>query len=287
MTFVRGLCLTVSSVVFVKVPQLSIGGAGSGAAMHFHTAAFNALLFGRKQWYLEPPWSVLARMKDARYHTRPVRISPLDWLRSVDRFEGHVATARSAGSTGGISGDSGGGGGDGGGPSAAPPLRAFVQRPGDVIFVPRKWNHATVNLGEAVCVATQGLCSSRHALLPPYHDGGNGDGDSDGEGDGGEDDNAPPPPPYAVRLPPLFYGGTVGTPAEAGARHDTGDEGEDPGSKRENGHGGSEGGVEEVEVEWKLIRGGVSGDGASGNVLGAYERFQQSRSPTRTVIELQ
>jgi hypothetical protein len=33
-----------------QVPQLSVGGAGAGAAMHYHSAAWNALLFGRKQW---------------------------------------------------------------------------------------------------------------------------------------------------------------------------------------------------------------------------------------------
>lgn len=35
--------------------QLFAGGAGSGASMHFHSAAYNALFFGTKHWLLLPP----------------------------------------------------------------------------------------------------------------------------------------------------------------------------------------------------------------------------------------
>jgi hypothetical protein len=125
-------------------------------------------------------------------------------------------------------------------------MRAFVQQPGDVVFVPRKWNHATLNLGEAVCVATQGLCSYRHARLPPHH------------GSGGD--------AYAVRLPPLLYALPV---EEQGQRQELVNE-------RANGR-------EAAELE--LARGGASGDGAGGNVLGNRERFQQSRAPTRSVYD--
>jgi hypothetical protein len=35
--------------------QLSIGGRGSGAALHRHSAAWNMLVYGRKKWYISAP----------------------------------------------------------------------------------------------------------------------------------------------------------------------------------------------------------------------------------------
>ena len=36
--------------------QLFLGGTGSGVGFHHHGAAMNAILFGRKQWWLLPPY---------------------------------------------------------------------------------------------------------------------------------------------------------------------------------------------------------------------------------------
>ena len=45
--------------------QLAIGGARSGAPLHYHKAALNTLVYGRKAWWLAPP-------RDAAYSSTPV-----------------------------------------------------------------------------------------------------------------------------------------------------------------------------------------------------------------------
>lgn len=35
--------------------QFYLGPAGSGAPMHFHRGAWNALIHGRKHWLVQPP----------------------------------------------------------------------------------------------------------------------------------------------------------------------------------------------------------------------------------------
>jgi hypothetical protein len=93
-------------------PELYVGGPGSGAPMHFHGDALNSLMFGRKAWFLEPPAA-------AEYST----VSAADYVALL--LPGHIA---------------------GGG---AAPLQC-TQVAGDVIYVPRGWGHAVVNLETSV-----------------------------------------------------------------------------------------------------------------------------------------
>ena len=53
-------------------PQIFIGPALSGAPMHFHQDALNAVIFGRKKWFLTPPGN-------ASFSTLPA----LDWYRQL------------------------------------------------------------------------------------------------------------------------------------------------------------------------------------------------------------
>ena len=39
----------------MSAPQFYLGGAGSGAPVHFHGDAWNALAYGAKRWFLFPP----------------------------------------------------------------------------------------------------------------------------------------------------------------------------------------------------------------------------------------
>ena len=92
--------------------QFFLGPPGSGAPFHAHRDAFNALIFGRKRWFLLPPDRSL-------YSTTPVAT----WLASA----------------------------------AALPEGALqcVQEAGDVVFVPRGWAHAVLNLRTSVGVAVE------------------------------------------------------------------------------------------------------------------------------------
>merc|ERR1711871_89473 len=92
-----------STFVTAKKGQYFVNGKGAGATMHFHTAAYNALFFGYKNWYLAGP--------------RHAAITGM----TVDTF---LERNKEKG-------------------SAAVPLVQCVQRPGDVIFVPNFYGHVT------------------------------------------------------------------------------------------------------------------------------------------------
>lgn len=101
---------------------------------HFHGDAWNALVFGRKQWFLHPP----TRSFFARTGVRA-----LDW--ATQTYAGlctHETTVSD---------------------SELPPpgneaewaeLRC-VQEAGDVIYVPRLWGHAVINLKQSVGAAVE------------------------------------------------------------------------------------------------------------------------------------
>ena len=69
--------------------QWLVGGSGSGAPMHFHQDAFNALAVGTKRWVLRPP-------SEATLSTE----HPLSWLRRNSQqllAEGTKSCTQSAG----------------------------------------------------------------------------------------------------------------------------------------------------------------------------------------------
>ena len=96
--------------------QLAIGGARSGAPLHYHKAALNTLVYGRKQWWLAPP-------RDAGYSKVPA-------ARWAEAGPGRYA---SAGRT----------------------LLRCEQRAGDVLYLPDFWGHAVLNLQPSVGIATE------------------------------------------------------------------------------------------------------------------------------------
>ena len=105
-------------------PQFYLGPAGTGAPLHFHGDAFNALAHGRKRWWLFPPDA-------ANYSITPAS----EWVRRVlpelcRRCEHHELPSREC------------------------PL-VITQRAGDVLFVPRDWAHAVLNVQPSVGFAVE------------------------------------------------------------------------------------------------------------------------------------
>ena len=99
--------------------QLAVGDAGSGAPAHYHKAAVNTLVYGRKRWLLWPPTS-------AQYSAMPAA----KWVAA-----GGIDAAAKEGRT---------------------PLTC-VQRAGDVMYLPDFWGHAVLNEAASVAVATEVL----------------------------------------------------------------------------------------------------------------------------------
>eukprot|EP00927_Polykrikos_kofoidii_P046728 TRINITY_DN4086_c0_g1_i1.p1 TRINITY_DN4086_c0_g1~~TRINITY_DN4086_c0_g1_i1.p1 ORF type:complete len:502 (-),score=63.43 TRINITY_DN4086_c0_g1_i1:117-1622(-) len=98
-------------VSYVRYPQFGVGRRGAGAPMHVHFAALNALFVGVKRWFLLPP-------SEAFWGVEPAGV----WASSVE-----CEKLRHSGV-----------------------LLEVVQYPGDVLFVPEGWGHAT--LLEEYCV---------------------------------------------------------------------------------------------------------------------------------------
>lgn len=94
--------------------QLAIGPMGSGAPPHYHKAAINILVYGRKRW---------AFLRRTEYSSMPAA----DWWRE-ERKKGH---------------------------HGQDDWLECEQFPGDVVFVPDFWSHATYNLAPTVAVATE------------------------------------------------------------------------------------------------------------------------------------
>ncbi|KAJ0000913.1 hypothetical protein NQD34_005933 [Periophthalmus magnuspinnatus] len=91
-------------------------GAGTGVPFHWHGPGYSEVIYGRKRWFLYPP--------DKPPHFHP-NISTLSWVTHTY-------------------------------PSLSPeeaPLECTIQ-PGEVLFFPDRWWHATLNLDTSVFIST-------------------------------------------------------------------------------------------------------------------------------------
>jgi hypothetical protein len=95
--------------------QFFVGGIGQGAAVHFHSNAWNVCVYGERRWFLFPP-------AIAFYASIPAK----QWL------ENDLPAL----------------------PTGARPLEC-MQRAGDVIFVPDMFGHGTYTVRESVGVAVE------------------------------------------------------------------------------------------------------------------------------------
>ena len=84
--------------------------------MHFHSSAYNVLVHGRKRWLLLPPAQSL-------FSTRPAH----EWI------EHRLPALRAAGT----------------------PVYECEQRAGDMLLLPDRWGHLTVNLETSIGFAQE------------------------------------------------------------------------------------------------------------------------------------
>ncbi|XP_032929898.1 jmjC domain-containing protein 8 isoform X1 [Catharus ustulatus] len=96
--------------------SFGIAGSGSGVPFHWHGPGFSEVIFGRKRWFLYPP--------DKTPHFHPNETT-LAWLQ-------HTYPTL---------------------PPAQRPLECTLH-PGEVLYFPDRWWHATLNLDTSVFIST-------------------------------------------------------------------------------------------------------------------------------------
>ncbi|KAM9179066.1 jmjC domain-containing protein 8 isoform 2-T2 [Mergus octosetaceus] len=96
--------------------SFGIAGSGSGVPFHWHGPGYSEVIFGRKRWFLYPP--------DKTPHFHPNETT-LAWLQ-------HTYPTL---------------------PPAERPLECTV-RPGEILYFPDRWWHATLNLDTSVFIST-------------------------------------------------------------------------------------------------------------------------------------
>ena len=107
--------------------QLSVSPALAGAHPHFHGTAYNALVVGIRRWALVPPAHATFTLQPALEYFSTLRHGSAD-----PRHRAALV-----------------------GSEPLPPWLDVVQRPGDVLYVPSQWQHATISLAESVAVAVE------------------------------------------------------------------------------------------------------------------------------------
>eukprot|EP00605_Chrysophyceae_sp_TOSAG23-4_P001429 GSChrysophyteH1.ASY1.ANO1.1557.1 assembled CDS len=107
-----------SRSIFVNA-QWALGDGGSGAPVHFHNTAWNALIYGAKKWVLYPPTHMMMS-KEQIY----------------DFFQGGMNEIKKK-------------------PRIQPRPSMCVQTAGDVMIVPESWAHGVLNIQQSVAVATE------------------------------------------------------------------------------------------------------------------------------------
>ena len=107
--------------------QLSVSPALAGAHPHFHGTAYNALVVGVRRWALVPPAHATFTLQPALEYFSTLRHGSAD-----PRHRAALV-----------------------GSEPLPPWLDVVQKPGDVLYVPSQWQHATISLAESVAVAVE------------------------------------------------------------------------------------------------------------------------------------
>jgi hypothetical protein len=111
----RGYAGPKAREIFVNA-QWAIGGEGTGAPVHYHNSAWNALVYGAKKWVVYPPHSMIMSNRQI-----------------LEYFETDLGSFHKRGVQ----------------------ALGCVQTAGDVMIVPEIWGHGVLNIQESVAVATE------------------------------------------------------------------------------------------------------------------------------------
>lgn len=157
------------------LPEFYLGAPLSGAQVHRHRGALNALAFGVKHWYLFSPlqtnWGPGAfGMPVSTWVERILPRLRQKGLAPIELIQVCAAQASKASALAWC--------------DSMPFIlfarlfnracRFYMQQAGEVLFVPNEWGHAVLNLAEVVGVSTQlnspGIQHQLEALMPRVRD---------------------------------------------------------------------------------------------------------------------
>jgi hypothetical protein len=141
--------------------QLAVGAVGSGAPLHNHNPAYNVLFFGRKHWFFVPPGyqtHPMWKQKQKVFHAgdangdRGLILNEhvLRWYKEDHEklrknglvFECTQVTLLWSPPKPAL-------------PSTDPTCYTPLKEAGEVVFVPTRWAHATLNLQDSLNIALE------------------------------------------------------------------------------------------------------------------------------------
>ena len=113
---------------------ISIGADMQGFGFHHHREAWNVVLFGSKRWILYDhdrfKHNITRQRRFVRDWDNPVLLSTPDWIRQLYPHPERKAELRGYG-------------------------HDCIQRAGEMMFVPKRWLHAVVNIGDTVSIISE------------------------------------------------------------------------------------------------------------------------------------
>ena len=123
-----------------------LGPPGSGPFFHVHPAAYNALIYGERRWFVYPPHGL----------QRPPSVPMPQWAAAFDARRAAAPGCASSAETGGLCGVAD----DTGKPELQwdlgwESISECTQEGGDVLFIPSGWHHAVLNTQESVGIAVE------------------------------------------------------------------------------------------------------------------------------------
>lgn len=104
-----------SREMFVNA-QFAVGGEGTGAPVHFHNSAWNALVYGSKKWVIYPPhYAIMSNKQILDYFETDMKYFENRGVKS------HFCT----------------------------------QTAGDIVIIPESWGHGVLNIQQSIAIATE------------------------------------------------------------------------------------------------------------------------------------
>ena len=121
-----------------RIRVFNMGATASGAPFHRHDTAWSLQVHGLKRWFLKPPRFDFSKIKEA---DKLMKLTSVEWYLLPKSTPGSYQDLKT--SAGRVDGQAEGSNG----------MMECVQVPGETLYIPPKWWHVTLNLGQSISVS--------------------------------------------------------------------------------------------------------------------------------------